>query len=113
VKLWSVKGGQLLATLKGHAGKVTLVAFAPDGQTLASGSYNEKTRQGEIILRFAATEAEMERQPNNDQSSVLTICYSMGCVRSSATSIQLRILLMPLSRLLISQRHTQRRAFVV
>ncbi len=35
-RVW--KGGELLATLKGHRGFVRSVAFSPDGDTLASGS---------------------------------------------------------------------------
>jgi hypothetical protein len=38
VRLWEVVTGQLRATLAGHAGEVSALAFAPDGRVLASGS---------------------------------------------------------------------------
>ena len=42
IKLWTVKTGECLSTLNGHHNSVWLVAFSPDGQTLASGS-DDKT----------------------------------------------------------------------
>src|SRR5262249_18384799 len=36
LKLWDVRTGQDLLTLKGHAGGVTSVAFSPDGLRIAS-----------------------------------------------------------------------------
>ena len=38
IKLWRVSDGACLQTLTGHTNMVYSVAFAPDGQTLASGS---------------------------------------------------------------------------
>jgi WD40 repeat protein len=35
---------QELAILKGHADRVTSVAFSPDGKTLASGSYDNTVK---------------------------------------------------------------------
>ncbi len=43
-RLWRVADGTLLATLTGHTDQVTSVAFAPDGQTLASGSWDGTVR---------------------------------------------------------------------
>ena len=38
VKLWDVATHTNIATLEGHTGGVSSVAFSPDGTTLASGS---------------------------------------------------------------------------
>jgi WD40 repeat protein len=40
VKLWDAQTRQALATLRGHDGHVSSVAFSPDDKTLASGSYD-------------------------------------------------------------------------
>jgi WD40 repeat protein len=44
VRLWRVADGRLLRTLEGHTGSVQSVAFSPDGQTLASGSWDNTVR---------------------------------------------------------------------
>jgi len=36
--MWDAQTGRELATLKGHVGGVSSVAFSPGGKTLASGS---------------------------------------------------------------------------
>ncbi|MBD2181435.1 WD40 repeat domain-containing protein [Planktothrix sp. FACHB-1355] len=38
IKLWDLKNGQLLRTLKGHTDQVRAIAISPDGKILASGS---------------------------------------------------------------------------
>jgi WD40 repeat protein/serine/threonine protein kinase len=40
IKLWDARTGQELHILRGHTGGVTCVAFAPDGQVLASASFD-------------------------------------------------------------------------
>ena len=40
VKVWDATTGDLLHDLSGHASEVLTVAFSPDGQRLASGSYD-------------------------------------------------------------------------
>src|SRR5262249_24796114 len=44
VQMWDVGTGRLVAGLKGHAGKVKCLTFAPDGTRLASGSYDKMVR---------------------------------------------------------------------
>ncbi len=42
VRLWDVRNGTLISTLRGHSGPVWAVAFSPDGHTLASGGGDKK-----------------------------------------------------------------------
>jgi WD40 repeat protein/serine/threonine protein kinase len=44
VKLWDVRSGQEVRSLRGHTNMVTSVAFAPDGQMLASASLDNTVR---------------------------------------------------------------------
>ncbi|MDQ5825588.1 MAG: WD40 repeat domain-containing protein [Chloroflexota bacterium] len=43
-KLWSARDGKLLQTLSGHTDTVYGAAFSPDGQTVATTSYDETAR---------------------------------------------------------------------
>jgi WD40 repeat protein/serine/threonine protein kinase len=44
VKVWDAGNGQEVLSLKGHDEQVTSVAFSPDGQHLASGSYDRTVK---------------------------------------------------------------------
>jgi WD40 repeat protein len=44
VKIWDVKTGELVATLKGHTHDVHCLAWTMDGNTLISGSYDNSIR---------------------------------------------------------------------
>jgi WD40 repeat protein len=39
-RIWDTRSGRLLATLSRHWGSISSVAFSPDGQTLATASYD-------------------------------------------------------------------------
>jgi WD40 repeat protein len=44
IKLWSLPDGALKGTLSGHKGRLSSLAFTPDGSTLVSGSYDDTAR---------------------------------------------------------------------
>ncbi|MFQ4142774.1 serine/threonine-protein kinase [Chlorogloeopsis sp. ULAP02] len=44
IKMWSLATGQEIYTLKGHTGRVNIIAMAPDGQTLVSGSEDKTVK---------------------------------------------------------------------
>ena len=48
INIWNVQTGTLEATLKGHTAKVQVIAFSPDGSTLASGSDDHTARLWDV-----------------------------------------------------------------
>ena len=44
VKIWDANNGKELHTLKGHTGSVRSVSYSPDGQRIASGSYDTRLK---------------------------------------------------------------------
>ena len=67
IHVWSVQTGQLLDRLSGHEGPVSALAFAPDGSTLASGSWDKTARLWNIFSRTATSE------PLQLQADVLSV----------------------------------------
>lgn len=56
IHIWSVQTGQLLDRLSGHEGPVSSLAFAPDGGTLVSGSWDHTVRLWNIFARTQTSE---------------------------------------------------------
>ena len=46
--MWSVASGKMLKTLRGHANFVFCVNFSPQGNLLASGSFDESLRLWDV-----------------------------------------------------------------
>ncbi|KAI9880943.1 MAG: hypothetical protein M1830_010011 [Pleopsidium flavum] len=69
VHVWSVQTGQLLDQLTGHEGPISTLAFAPNGGTLVSGSWDHTVRIWSIFGRTQTTE------PLQLQADVLCIAY--------------------------------------
>ena len=44
IKIWEVKSGRLLLTLKGHKDDINYLEFSPDGKSLVSGSCDQTVR---------------------------------------------------------------------
>jgi len=56
IHLWSVQTGQLLDRLAGHEGPVSSLAFAPDGGSLVSGSWDRTVRIWSVFARTQTSE---------------------------------------------------------
>ncbi|EON69372.1 periodic tryptophan protein 2 [Coniosporium apollinis CBS 100218] len=69
IHTWSVQTGQLLDQLSGHEGPVSSLAFAPDGGTLVSGSWDHTVRIWNIFARTQTSE------PLQLQSDVLSLAF--------------------------------------
>ena len=67
IHTWSVRTGQLLDQLAGHEGPVSCLAFAPDGSSLISGSWDHTVRVWSIFARTQTSE------PLQLQADVLAI----------------------------------------
>ncbi len=56
IHIWSVQTGQLLDQLSGHEGPVSSLAFAPNGDSLVSGSWDRTARIWSIFSRTQTSE---------------------------------------------------------
>ncbi|KAK5126215.1 hypothetical protein LTR08_004776 [Meristemomyces frigidus] len=70
VHIWSVQTGQLLDQLSGHEGPVSTLAFAPNGSSLVSGSWDRTVRIWSIFARTQTSE------PLQLQADVLCVTVS-------------------------------------
>jgi len=63
IKLWEASSGKLVRTLVGHWGRVTALAFAPDGVSLASGGWDNTVRLWTIATGHSQQLPVVHRAP--------------------------------------------------
>ena len=68
IELWDVASGTLKATLKGHTDWVNSIAFSPDGQTLASGSWDMTVKLWDVTRQPKAPKATLSYHGGGIQS---------------------------------------------
>ncbi len=68
--MWRVSDGSLIRTLTGHTNWVMSVAFSPDGQTLASGSWDS------TIKLWRVSDGSLIRTLTGHTSSVRSVAFS-------------------------------------
>lgn len=81
IHIWSVQTGQLLDQLAGHEGPVSSLAFAPNGSSLVSGSWDRTARIWSVFDRTQTSE------PLQLQADVLDIA-----VRPDSTQLAISTL---------------------
>ena len=73
VRLWDADTGNLINTLTGHTGWVLSVAYSPDGNTLASGSWQGKELR---LWDTANTSNLMNTLTKDGGHQILSVAYS-------------------------------------
>ncbi|ATY61846.1 Periodic tryptophan 2 [Cordyceps militaris] len=81
IYIWSVQTGQLLDQLAGHEGPVSALAFAPNGDSLISGSWDRTARIWSIFSRTQTSEPlqlqadvlDMAVRPDSLQLAISTL----------------------------------------
>lgn len=81
IHIWSVQTGQLLDQLAGHEGPVSSLAFAPNGNTLVSGSWDRTARIWSIFdrtqtsepLQLQADVLDIAIRPDSTQFAISTL----------------------------------------
>ena len=81
ILIWSVQSGQLLDQLAGHEGPIAALAFAPNGGTVVSGSWDHTVRIWNIFgrtqtsepLQLQADVLDLAIRPDSGQIAVSTL----------------------------------------
>jgi WD40 repeat protein/tRNA A-37 threonylcarbamoyl transferase component Bud32 len=85
VKLWDSASGADIATLRGHAGRVTAVVFSPDGTRLASAG-GEWNKPGEVKVWDARRGADIATLRGHT-GRVTAVAYSLDGSRIISTEL--------------------------
>ena len=88
VRLWDARTGEHISDLIGHADPVVVLAFSPDGNILASGSFKE-IRLWNLTARTASRAAVL----HGHRDMVTTLAFSPDGKRLASTSFYGTILL--------------------
>lgn len=81
VHIWSVQTGQLLDQLAGHEGPVSALAFAPNGSSLVSGSWDRTARIWSIFDRTQTSE------PLQLQADILAIAVRTDSLQLAISTL--------------------------
>ncbi|KAH0559711.1 hypothetical protein GP486_003772 [Trichoglossum hirsutum] len=81
IHIWSVQTGQFLDRLSGHEGPVSSLSFAPNGNTLVSGSWDHTVRIWSIFGRTQTSE------PLQLQADVLSVVFRPDSKEIAASTL--------------------------
>ncbi|KAH8805925.1 periodic tryptophan protein-like protein 2 [Xylogone sp. PMI_703] len=81
IHIWSVQTGQLLDRLSGHEGPVSSLAFAPNGGTLISGSWDHTVRIWSVFGRTQTSE------PLQLQADVLDVAFRPDSLQIAVSTL--------------------------
>lgn len=81
IHIWSVQTGQLLDRLAGHEGPVSALAFAPNGSSLVSGSWDRTARIWSIFSRTQTSE------PLQLQSDIIDIAIRPDSLQLAVSTL--------------------------
>ncbi|KAI9758433.1 MAG: hypothetical protein M4579_003062 [Chaenotheca gracillima] len=81
IHIWSVQTGQLLDQLSGHEGPIVSLAFAPDGGSIVSGSWDHTVRVWSVFARTQTSE------PLQLQADVLCVAFRPDSKQIAVTTL--------------------------